>query len=192
MNYEALLTHADFVRAIARSLILDQNAQDDVVQETWLAALQRKDEEIRSLPAWLATVTRNFARLQARKVNEGRFRGRQYFVRFVKRPADVKERYGDLRFESLGSATIRARVANDHDAIFTPCHYTVEEVTFLEGKSVADLHEIVSFRGRFSDQARVGEWAVARGSLEHVVPQAGPAYRRLIVGGRAGDYLLIQ
>ena len=131
----------------------------------------------------------DFARLQARKVNEGRFRGREVFVRFVKRPAEVGERYGERRFEPLGPATIRARVTDDHDAIFTPCRYGVEDVTFLDGSPVADLREVVSFRGRFSEQARAGEWAVARGSLERVIHRSKPTYRRLVVGGRAGDYL---
>ncbi len=132
----------------------------------------------------------DFVRLQAQKVNEGRFRGRQYFIRFVKRPWEVGERYGDRCFEPLGSATIRAKVTDDCDAIFTPCHYAIEEVTFLEGKSVADLREVASFRARFSEQVRTGEWAVARGSLERAVARAGPPYHRLVVGGQAGDYLL--
>jgi len=132
----------------------------------------------------------DFVRLQARKVNEGRFRGRQYFIRFVKWPAEVGERYGDRRFEPCGPVTIRARVTDDHDAIFTPCRYGVEDVTFLDGSPVAGLQEVSSFRGRFSEQARVGEWAIARGSLERVIPRAGPTYHCLVVGGRAGDYLL--
>jgi predicted nucleotidyltransferase len=136
----------------------------------------------------------DFVRLQARKVNEGYFRGRPYFIRFVKQPAEVAEQYGSRRFELLGSATIRARVTDDHDAIFTPCHYAVTEVTFLDGPPLADLQEITSFRGRFSEQVRTGEWAVARGSLERVIPRAESesAYSRLVVGGRAGDYLLAE
>jgi predicted nucleotidyltransferase len=137
----------------------------------------------------------DFVRLQARKVNEGYFRDRPYFIRFVKQPAEVAEQYGSRRFELLGSATIRARVTDDHDTIFTPCHYAVAEVTFLDGPPVADLQEIASFRGRFSEQVRAGEWAVARGSLERVIPRVGSessAYSRLVVGGRAGDYLLAE
>jgi len=134
----------------------------------------------------------DFARLQARKVNEGRFRGRECFIRFVKRPSEVGERYGDRRFEPLGPATIQARVTDDREAIFTPCRYAVEDATFREGAAVPDLREVVSFRGRFSDQVRAGEWAVARGSLERVVPRAGPPYHRLVVGGAAGDYLLAR
>jgi predicted nucleotidyltransferase len=139
----------------------------------------------------------DFSRLQNRKVNEGRFRGRECFFRFVKQPAEVEERYGDPRFEPSGPARIRAQVTDDGDAavaerdsIFTPCRYAVEAVTFLEGTPVADLREIVSFRGRFSEQVQAGEWAVARGSLEQVIPRSGPAHHRLVVGGRAGDYLV--
>jgi predicted nucleotidyltransferase len=139
----------------------------------------------------------DFSRLQNRKVNEGRFHGRECFIRFVKQPAEVEERYGDPRFEPLGPARVHARVTDDGDAavaerdgIFTPCRYAVEAVTFLEGTPVDDLREIVSFRGRFSEQARVGEWAVARGSVERVIPRSGPAHHRLVVGGQAGDYLM--
>ena len=139
----------------------------------------------------------DFVRLQSRKVNEVRFRGRECFIRFVKRPAEVGERYGDRRFEALGAATVRARVTDDRDAIFTPCKYGLADVEVadghpLDGPTVADVREMASFRGRFSDQARVGERVVARGRLERVVPQTGVAYHRLVVGGRAGDYLLSQ
>jgi predicted nucleotidyltransferase len=135
----------------------------------------------------------DFARLQTRKVNEGCFRGRECFIRFVKRPAEVEERYGDRRFEALGSARILARVTDARDAIFTPCRYGVEDVTFSDGPSVADLQEVVSFRGRFSDQARVGEWAIAQGGVERVVSQTDDrTYHRLVVGGQPGDYMLAQ
>jgi predicted nucleotidyltransferase len=138
----------------------------------------------------------DFTRLQNRKVNEGRFQGREYFIRFVKWPADGRhpaessERYGDRRFEPVGEVTIRARVTDDRDAIFTPCCYSVADVTFLDSSSVADLREVTSFRGRFSEQVRIGEWAVARGSLERVIFRDETVYHRLVVGGRTGDYLL--
>jgi RNA polymerase sigma factor (sigma-70 family) len=55
---QELLAHGDFVRAIARSLLWDEHAAEDVVQQTWLAAL--------GLPAtasrgWLGAVARNLA-----------------------------------------------------------------------------------------------------------------------------------
>lgn len=132
----------------------------------------------------------DFARLQARKVNEGSYAGRAYFLRFVKRPHETGERYGDPRYRQLGDATIRGRVVGDSDALFTPCRYLVDEVAVQEGPPVTDVREIVSFRGRFADQARRGEWVVARGALEEVAPQGSPAWRRLLVGGTPGDLLV--
>lgn len=132
----------------------------------------------------------DFARTQARKVNEGYFAERPYFVRFVKRPDEEGEAYGDPCYESLGSAVIRARVHDDRDAMFTPCRYVVGEAAFVEGGPVEDLLQIASFRGRFADQAKAGDWVVARGQLESVVPRRGSPFCRLLVGGRPGDYLL--
>lgn len=132
----------------------------------------------------------DFARLQARKVNEGYYGGRPYFVRFVKRPDEVGERYGDPRYESLGSSLIQARIHDDREAMFTPCRYLVGEVTHLEGEPAEGLLQIVSFRGRFADQARVGDVVIARGRLELVVPPRRSRFLRMVVGGRPGDYLL--
>lgn len=133
-----------------------------------------------------------FARLQDRKVNELRFRGRETFIRFVKLIDEIDECYGDQRFEQLGTSVVRARVVDNRDAIFTPCRYGIEGVTFLDGGPAPDPQEIVSYRGRFSDQVRGGEWAVARGQLERVVRRDGTLSHRLVVGGEAGDYLLAQ
>jgi predicted nucleotidyltransferase len=132
----------------------------------------------------------DFARLQGGKVNEGRFAGRPYFVRFVKLPAEVPERYGDPRFVPAGRALVEARVVDDRDAMFTPCRYSLGELRFLDGGHVDDLREVVSFRGRFADQARTGQRVRAFGALERVVWREGRERTRLVVGGRPGDYLL--
>jgi predicted nucleotidyltransferase len=123
-------------------------------------------------------------------VNEFFFKEFQCFIMFVKWPDQWGERYADPSFEQLGSAKIRARVKEDRDSIFTPCRYRVDNVVFLKGGPGSDLREIISFRGLFSDQARAGEWVLARGSLERVIPQAAPVYYRLTVGGQVGDYLV--
>jgi len=132
----------------------------------------------------------DFACLQARKVNEFIFEEFQCFIMFVKWPDEWGERYADPAFEQLGSAKILARVKDDRDSIFTPCRYLIEDVIFLMGGPGSDLREIISFRGLFSDQARAGEWVLAKGSLERVIPQSAPVYYRLTVGGQVGDYLV--
>lgn len=132
----------------------------------------------------------DFVRLQARKVNESRFAGRSVFVRFVKLPRETYERYGDPRYEAAGAATLQARVADDRDGLFSPCAYRVESVAALDGTVPPELDEIVSFRGRFAEQARTGERVEARGAVERVRWADGRISARLTVGGTRGDYLV--
>lgn len=65
---EALLAHAGFLRALARGLLADEADAEDLVQETWLRALQSGPSRPEAWPAWLRTVTRNlaFKRLRGR------------------------------------------------------------------------------------------------------------------------------
>ncbi|MCA9320158.1 MAG: sigma-70 family RNA polymerase sigma factor [Planctomycetes bacterium] len=57
---ESLLQHADWVRRLARELANDESVADDLIQETWLAAMRRppRDENLRG---WLSTVLRRKA-----------------------------------------------------------------------------------------------------------------------------------
>ena len=132
----------------------------------------------------------DFARLQAQKVNEGSLAGRPYFARFVKLPNEVLESYGDPRFVALGRALLEARVADDADALFTPCRYAIDDVRTVDGAAADEVGEIVSFRGRFADQARSSQHVRALGTVERVVWRSGAETTRLVVGGQPGDYLL--
>ena len=123
----------------------------------------------------------DFLRLQARKVNEGRFGAHGFFVRFVKLPQETRERYGDPVYEPLGPMTVRGWVHDASEALFTPCRYGVAEVTCEHGPGAA-VNEIVSFRGRFADQAERGDHVHARGTVERVVWRSGAAGVRLVVG----------
>lgn len=62
-----LLEHAQFVRALARSLVRDPGSADDIEQETWVRALQRAPREHTDLRAWLATVMNNLLRNRQRE-----------------------------------------------------------------------------------------------------------------------------
>ena len=64
---DSLAQHARFVRGIALALLGDEHAADDVVQETWLAALRRPPGHAGNLRGWLGTVVR---RLVSRRRRE--------------------------------------------------------------------------------------------------------------------------
>lgn len=66
MRAEELLSHADFMRHLARSLVLDEARAADITQQAWLAALKRPPDLDRPVRPWLSAVIRNLARLAHR------------------------------------------------------------------------------------------------------------------------------
>ncbi len=65
-TFDELLAHADWVRALARSLVKDESRVDDVVQQTLLTALEHAPAKVRSWRAWITTVLRNVVRRDER------------------------------------------------------------------------------------------------------------------------------
>ncbi len=58
---EDLLQHAGWIRNLARKLLQDEAAAEDVVQQTWTAAIERRPSARTELRGWLWVVARNFA-----------------------------------------------------------------------------------------------------------------------------------
>ena len=67
IRFEELYEHAGWVRALARSLVADSGVAEDLVQETWLAALRRPPADRRNLRGWLGRVVTNAARQRHRR-----------------------------------------------------------------------------------------------------------------------------
>jgi len=63
---EALLAHAEWVRALARSLLRDPERAAELEQELWLRVLKRPPPLLDDPRAWLATVLRRLAFTGAR------------------------------------------------------------------------------------------------------------------------------
>src|SRR5262245_9127464 len=63
-SLEGLLTHSEWLATLARRLVVDRSAADDLVQDTWLAALRNPPREAHSLRAWLSRVARRLARVR--------------------------------------------------------------------------------------------------------------------------------
>jgi len=132
-----------------------------------------------------------FIKTESRKVIQGEFKGRDYFIRFVKDWHEITEKYGEKTYMPIGRARIKARVVNDDEAIFTPCKYIIDDVVFLRGTVRYPLEEVVSFRGRFCEHAYVDERIIVEGTLEKVVQPNGFYYYRLIIGGDPKDFMII-
>ncbi len=57
---EAIISESGWIRALARRLVRDDASADDVVQQTYIAALETPLDE-RTVRGWLKTVVRNFS-----------------------------------------------------------------------------------------------------------------------------------
>lgn len=89
---EALLAHQGFVRALARQLVSDPHAADDLAQETWLKASASPPREHASLTGWFARVLRNRASNVRRDTHRRTARERDVARSESIEPTDVAER----------------------------------------------------------------------------------------------------
>jgi len=88
---EDLLKHARFLRALAYRLVGDRARADDLVQEAYVAALEKPPRG--ALKAWLGAVVRNLAGKMRR--SEGRRHAREQAATPpapLPRPDDVAQR----------------------------------------------------------------------------------------------------
>jgi len=135
----------------------------------------------------------DFARLESRKAFQGMFDGTDYFIRFVKDWSQVSEQYGDICYKNSGYAKITATIADDAEALFTPCAYRIECVKVVEGPKLQPILEIASFRGRFCEQAKTGERVTVQGKVERVTDtRKKREYYRLILGNKPSDYMILS
>ncbi|MCA9000982.1 MAG: sigma-70 family RNA polymerase sigma factor, partial [Planctomycetes bacterium] len=74
-DMERLLTHQDWLRSLARRLVGDAATAEDLVQETWMAAMKSPPDPSRPARPWLAGGVRRLASMRAR--GEGRRARRQ-------------------------------------------------------------------------------------------------------------------
>jgi predicted nucleotidyltransferase len=133
----------------------------------------------------------DFVRTDSRKVSHGKFMGKHFFIRFVKDLNEISEQYGSIIYKPEGRARIKATITDDSEAIFTPCSYKLANVKILEGTKVEHIEEIVSFRGRFCEQARSGEAVIAEGKLERVQQEGKHEHFRLLLGSKPSDHMIL-
>ena len=129
-----------------------------------------------------------FSQHEQPKRLQGKFRGTDYYIRCVRDWGEWHERYGAKRYFPVGKLVVRAKISDATESIFTPCVYRLADVE-APGKRRAPT-EIVSFRGRFCEQAHEGERVRALGTLEKVVGEGSPEYR-VVIGEDPSDSLIV-
>lgn len=74
IDTEDLLSHLDWLSALARHLVSDQERAKDLVQDACLIALRKRPTDRTGLRGWLVQVIRNLHRQHARSEKRGRAR----------------------------------------------------------------------------------------------------------------------
>jgi predicted nucleotidyltransferase len=123
--------------------------------------------------------------IESRKVLQGLFRERDFFIRVVKLPEENSLNYGDFTYKNLGEKTVSCVISDDVNSIFTPCEYIVECNDF------PNLAKFVSYRGRFTEHVEKEMVVKAKGRLESVMNlQSKEKHVQLVLGERSSDYLI--
>ncbi|MCL4436229.1 MAG: nucleotidyltransferase domain-containing protein [Thaumarchaeota archaeon] len=130
-----------------------------------------------------------FARHEARKNFQGIYRDREFFIRYLPNSSEIGEAYGDVKYHTEGYVKVKALVTDASESFYTPCRYRLTQVESLKGPTVPDITEVVSFRGRFCEQAETGERVVLQGKLEWVITATG-SHRRVLLGGTPSDSMI--
>jgi hypothetical protein len=124
-----------------------------------------------------------FFDIEARKVLHGFFFQTEYFVRLVRGPWETES-----SSKPVHKTRCRGIVSEDKDSIFTPCRYRLRELTFIDPKSSEDVSELLSFRGKFTEQAKKDDFVEFRGTVEEYILNNEKHYR--VILGASGDYLI--
>ena len=133
----------------------------------------------------------DFVRTDSRKISHGKFKEKHFFIRFVKNLNEIREQYGSIIYKPEGKVKIRATIADDSEALFTPCRYELSNVKIINRSKVEPLEEIVSFRGRFCEQAKTGENVIAEGKLERIQQEGKNDHFRLLLGSNPADHMIL-
>jgi len=133
---ESLLEHDSFLRAMARRLLGDDVAADDVVQEAWLVALRsaKRPEDVRA--GWLAGIVKNLVRRSRR---DGERRARR--ERTAARPDEVT-----ATDEACAERSLRRRIAEI--VVDLPAIYRVPLLLrYYDGLTPQAIAERLSLKG---------------------------------------------
>jgi predicted nucleotidyltransferase len=128
---------------------------------------------------------RKLSALETQKILHGRVDGRDYFFRLLKLPHEVE--IEDVS-KPLSVVRLNARITDAEEAIFAPCSYQIEDCKYLDSRGLPIASQILSYRGKYTEQAVKGDIVEVRGTLEEIVTMGERSFR--VILGRKGDYMI--
>jgi predicted nucleotidyltransferase len=122
---------------------------------------------------------------EVQKILHGRVENRDYFIRLLKLPPEVEI---EDHSRPLNVVKLKARITDAEEAIYAPCSYLIEDCEYPDSRGLPIASQLLSYRGKFTEQAEKGDLVEVRGTLEEVVIRGQRAFR--VILGRKGDYMI--
>ncbi len=135
--------------------------------------------------------------LEERRHLRGFFGDTRFVYTAVRRPEEIRTRYGERACVPLGPAELVCEVVGDEEAMFRPAIYVIRDARYTwpgdpEAHGLpppSQVGAVVSMIGLYRNVAREGDAVVARGVVEEVVDLAtGRSYYWLVVGSGAQEH----
>jgi predicted nucleotidyltransferase len=140
---------------------------------------------------------KEFMRTEQRKLHQGKFHERDFFIRYIKSPNDWDGNYYDYQYKDHGRIQAKVLITDSKDSLFTPCTYKINTLKILDKESslkninLNDILVISSFRARFCEHAKEGETVLVDGKLEKVIFKNELEYFRILLTDQTKDKMLI-
>jgi hypothetical protein len=137
-----------------------------------------------------------FLRSEKYKLHQGKFNGKDFFIRYLKTPKDWPGSYYDFRFKNIGRIQLKAKILDSTDSIFTPCTYKIKtlRIDYLASPSSEikpnKIIQINSYRGRFCEHAKKNDSVFAEGKLEKVIYKNSEILYRVLLGNLKNDKMI--
>ncbi|MBD3405597.1 MAG: hypothetical protein GF411_05625 [Candidatus Lokiarchaeota archaeon] len=122
--------------------------------------------------------------IEKQKKLQGFFKDKEFFIRLVMNPEDIPYQFDDFEIISLGRIETTLQIQDHQKAIFTPTEY---EIVPTE----PEISKVISYRSRFCEQVRKGQYVKAYGRLERVLNlDNNITSYQLVLGESNEDYLI--
>ena len=114
-----------------------------------------------------------------------------YFVRFVKDWNESDEKYGDVQYKIWDKPRSKPLSRMIRNQFSLHADIELKNLESVNGWKSYPVSEIVSFRGRFCEQAKSGEPVEAQGKVEKVTHlKTNQTHFRLLIGNNFSDYMV--
>jgi RNA polymerase sigma factor (sigma-70 family) len=175
---ERLLAHTEWLTRVARALTTSADDADDVVQQTWLRALEQPPSHASNLRGWLATLARNLVRSRRRSREREEARVRALPTAETPRPPHESVARAELQQVVLDAVLALAEPYRSALVLRYLDELSAEEIATRSGEPVETVRTRVK---RGLDQVRVRVAERLGGRREELPALLAP----LVAGGGA-------